>query len=87
MLPQMPSMAKHCLLLEKSFTGSSDIEKVRTYFNETFTGGIEIVRFGESALTLSGETKEEQVKNLRSSLERQYQDYEPALTDNLRLPC
>jgi hypothetical protein len=70
-------------LLEKAFESSSEIEKVRTYFNETFTGGIEIARLGASVLTLKGENKDEQIQNLKTSLEGQYKDYEPLLDKKL----
>lgn len=70
-------------MLEKAYAGSAEVEKVRTYVFETFTSGIEIIRFGASALILKGDTKEEQVKNLRESLVDQYKDYEPALDKKL----
>lgn len=70
-------------LLEKAFESSSEIEKVRTYFSETFTGGIEIARFGASALALKGENKDEQLEGLKASLEGLYKDYEPSLDKKL----
>lgn len=70
-------------LLEKAYTASSEIEKVRTYFSETFLGGIEIVRLGAAALTKTGETKQEQIDNLKASLESAYKDYEPDLDKKL----
>lgn len=70
-------------LLEKAFEGSSNTEKARTYFNETFTGGIEIARFGGSVLALKGENKDEQIQNLKALLEGQYKDYEPSLDKKL----
>lgn len=70
-------------LLEKAYEGSANIEKIRTYFTETFTSGIEIVRFGEAELTKTGATPEEQVANMQKALEPLYKDYEPSLDREL----
>lgn len=70
-------------LLKKAFIESGKIQNVITYFNETFLGGIEIARFGQSVLALQGENQTEQANTLKKNLEDQYKDYEPVLDKRL----
>lgn len=70
-------------LLQNAYTASGDITKVRIYFFETFTSGIEIVNFGNSALTLTGETKDAQAENYNKDMVDRFKDYEPTLDKKL----
>jgi len=66
-------------LLRDSYTSSMGSVKMGTYFAETFSNGIEIIRLATIFMTANGNTPEEKKEYLKTRLEEQYKNYEPEL--------
>lgn len=66
--------------LEQAYTNSNEIERIRTYFNETFYNGIEIVRIANTVLYVDEKYEnDKKALELEERLSNTYKDYAPLL--------
>jgi len=64
--------------LQNAYASSMELVKSETYYSETFTNGIEIIKFAKAALALTG-TPEEKGESFKEKMTRDYKDYEAGL--------
>lgn len=65
--------------LDEAYTSSMEGVKNATYFSETFSNGIELVRFANMLRTLDVTDREQAIAFVRLKMTDLYKDYEPSL--------
>ncbi len=67
-------------VLEEAYTGSADAARNLTYYMETFSNGIELIRFANTILQFDSKgTEEDKANFINDRIVESYKNYEPAL--------